>query len=513
LKGILSWVLWIPLGGAIVLAFLPRDRHALIRGWALAVTIGALGMSLAVLAYFDKSEAGFQMVEHHQWIRALGASYHIGIDGISLWLVVLTAFLWPACVLASWNVTKNPKMFMGLLLALETAVLGVFLSLDLLLFYVFWEGMLVPMYFLIGYWGYERRVYAAVKFFLYTLLGGLLMLAGIVVLGFQAKSALGHVSFDYTVISRLALSHNIQRWLFIAFFAAFAVKVPLFPLHTWLPDAHTEAPTAGSIVLAGVLLKLGGFGFLRYSLPLFPHAARVAVPYVVALALIGIVYGAIVCAMQKDLKRLIAYSSISHLGFVVLGIFVFTIQGLQGGTLQMVSHGLSTGALFLLVGILYERRHTREIADFGGIASVAPVYAGLFLIVALSSLGLPGLNGFVGEFLVILGAFARNRTWAVIAATGVVLAALYLLWAYQRVFHGPIEIEENRKVRDLTFREGLAVVPLVAAIVLIGVWPKPFLERMEPSLQRVRARVVVGAKAEPAAALRTARSTTTLGGR
>jgi NADH-quinone oxidoreductase subunit M len=513
LNHLLSWTLWIPLGGAIVLAFVPRERTSIIRGWALLTTVGALGTSLAVLAYFDKSQAGFQMVEHHQWIRAIGASYHIGVDGISLWLVVLTAFLWPACVLASWNVTKNPKMFMGLLLALETAVLGVFLSLDLLLFYVFWEGMLVPMYFLIGYWGYERRVYAAVKFFLYTLLGGLLMLAGIVVLGFQARSALGHFTFDYTAISRVVLSHDIQRWLFLAFFAAFAVKVPLFPLHTWLPDAHTEAPTAGSIVLAGVLLKLGGFGFLRYSLPLFPHAARAAVPYVVVLALIGIVYGAIVCAMQKDLKRLIAYSSISHLGFVVLGIFVFTIQGLQGGTLQMVSHGLSTGALFLLVGILYERCHTREISDFGGIASVAPVYAGIFLIVALSSLGLPGLNGFVGEFLVILGAFARNRTWAVIAATGVILAAVYLLWAYQRVFHGPIEIEENRAVRDLSFREGLAVVPLVAAIVLMGVWPKPFLERMEPALQRVRARVVVGATQEPAAALRSAPVETTLEGR
>jgi NADH-quinone oxidoreductase subunit M len=311
-----------------------------------------------------------------------------------------------------------------------------------------------------------------------------------VVLGFQARSALGHFTFDYTEISRLALSHDIQRWLFLAFFAAFAIKVPLFPFHTWLPDAHTEAPTAGSIVLAGVLLKLGGFGFLRYSLPLFPHAAKAAVPYVAALALIGIVYGAIVCAMQRDLKRLIAYSSISHLGFVVLGIFVLTIQGLQGGTLQMISHGLSTGALFLLVGMLYERRHTREIADFGGLAAVAPVYAGAFLIVALSSLGLPGLNGFVGEFLVILGAFIRHRVWAVIAATGVIFAALYLLWAYQRVFHGPVEIGENRTVLDLTFREGLAVAPLLAGIVLMGVWPKPFLDRMEPSLERVRARVV-----------------------
>jgi NADH-quinone oxidoreductase subunit M len=503
LNGILSWTLWLPLGGAFVLAFFPPARVRLIRGWALLVSLAALGTSLAVLANFDKSNAGFQMVERHTWIRAFGASYHLGVDGISLWLVILTAFLFPVCVLASWKIEKNPKLFLGLLLGLETAILGVFLSLDLLLFYVFWEGMLVPMYFLIGYWGYERRVYAAVKFFLYTLLGGLLMLAGIVVLGFQARSALGHLSFDYTVLSRLALSHDMQRWLFLAFFAAFAIKIPLFPFHTWLPDAHTEAPTAGSIVLAGVLLKLGGFGFLRYSLPLFPHAARAAVPYVVALALIGIVYGAIVCAMQKDLKRLIAYSSISHLGFVVLGIFVFTIQGLQGGTLQMVSHGLSTGALFLLVGMLYERRHTREIADFGGLAAVTPLYAGVFLIVALSSLGLPGLNGFVGEFLVILGAFARNRTWAVIAATGVILAAVYLLWAYQRVFHGPVEIEENRHVRDLSLREGLAIVPLVAAIVLIGVWPKPFLERMEPALERVRARVVQGTTDQPAAALQT----------
>jgi NADH-quinone oxidoreductase subunit M len=510
--GLLSWTLWIPLGGAVVLAFVPRDQHDVIRGWALAVSVAALGTSLAILANFDKSNAGFQMVENHQWIRAFGAGYHLGVDGISLWLVVLTTFLFPVCVLASWGVTKNPKLFMGLLLALETAVLGVFLSLDLLLFYVFWEGMLVPMYFLIGYWGYERRVYAAVKFFLYTLFGGLLMLAGIVVLGFQARNALGHITFDYTQISNVVLSHDIQRWLFLAFFAAFAIKVPLFPLHTWLPDAHTEAPTAGSIVLAGVLLKLGGFGFLRYSLPLFPHAAKAAVPFVVALALIGIVYGAIVCAMQRDLKRLIAYSSISHLGFVILGIFVFTIQGLQGGTLQMISHGLSTGALFLLVGILYERRHTREIADFGGLAAVTPVYAGVFLIVALSSLGLPGLNGFVGEFLVILGAFARQKVWAVVAATGVILAALYLLWAYQRVFHGPIEIEDNRTVKDLSFREGLALAPLLAGILLIGVWPKPFLERMEPSLQRVRAKVVqTTSNTGPAASIRS--TVTQKGGR
>ncbi|MGH2783889.1 MAG: NADH-quinone oxidoreductase subunit M [Actinomycetota bacterium] len=499
--GVLTWTLWLPLAGAIVLAFFPRERHAAIRWWALATSIGTLGTALAILARFDKSDAGFQLVERHEWIKAFGASYKIGVDGISLWLVVLTAFLFPICVLASWNVTKNPKLFMGLLLGLETAILGVFLSMDLLLFYVFWEGMLIPMYFLIGYWGYERRVYAAVKFFLYTLLGGLVMLAGILVVGFQARSALGGLTFDYEALSQVAFSADIQRWLFVAFFAAFAIKIPLFPFHTWLPDAHTEAPTAGSIILAGVLLKLGGFGFLRYSLPLFPDAARDAVPWVVALALIGIVYGAIVCAMQRDLKRLIAYSSISHLGFVVLGIFVFTIQGLTGGTFQMISHGLSTGALFLLVGMLYERRHTREIADFGGIAATAPVYSGLFLIVALSSLGLPGLNGFVGEFLVILGAFARNRVWAVIAATGVIFAAVYLLWAYQRVFHGPVSIEDNRRIPDVSLREAVALVPLVAMIVLMGVWPKPFLERMEPSLERVRARVV---QQQPVASLQDA---------
>ncbi len=499
--GLLSWTLWLPLAGAAVLALVPSARHAAIRWWALAVSVGGFGTSLAVLARFDKSDAGFQLVEQHQWIRAFGASYKIGVDGISLWLVVLTAFLFPICVLASWNVSRNPKLFMGLLLGLETAILGVFLSMDLLLFYVFWEGMLVPMYFLIGYWGYERRVYAAVKFFLYTLFGGLVMLAGIIVVGFQAKSALGRVTFDYEQLSQVAFSTGIQKWLFVAFFAAFAIKIPLFPFHTWLPDAHTEAPTAGSIILAGVLLKLGGFGFLRYSLPLFPDASRDAVPWVVALALIGIVYGAIVCVMQKDLKRLIAYSSISHLGFVVLGIFVFTIQGLSGGTFQMISHGLSTGALFLLVGMLYERRHTREISDFGGLATTAPVYAGLFLIVALSSLGLPGLNGFVGEFLVILGAFARNRVWAVIAATGVIFAAVYLLWAYQRVFHGPLTIEENRLIPDVTLREAVALVPLVGLIILMGVWPKPFLERMEPSLERVRARVV---QQEPVASLQDA---------
>jgi NADH-quinone oxidoreductase subunit M len=495
----LSWTLWVPLGGAVVMAFFPSAKHPLHRWWTLFVSLAAFGLSLGLLASFATGSAGFQLVERNRWIPAFGASYKLGVDGISLFMVLLTTFLVPICVLVSWNIAKNPKLFMGLLLALETALLGVFLSLDLLLFALFWDAVLVPMYFLIGYWGYEQRIYASVKFFLYTLLGGVLMFAGILVLYFQARSRLGVGTFDLEQIQRVTLPLAEQRWLFLAFFAAFAIKVPLFPFHTWLPDAHTEAPTAGSVLLAGVLLKMGAYGFLRFSIPLFPRAAREAVPWIVALALIGIVYGGIVSAMQRDLKRLVAYSSVSHLGFVVLGIFVFTVTGMQGASLQMVNHGLSTGALFVLVGMLYDRRHTRQISDFGGLGAVTPLYAGLFLFVALSSLALPGLNGFVGEFLVLVGSFARNRTWAVIAGTGVVLSALYLLWAYQRVFHGPVTHEENRSVRDASPREILALAPIVVAIVLIGVFPRPILDRMEPALRRVSERVTAGQTVGPTA--------------
>ena len=485
----LSWVLWTPLAGALVLAAFPNSRPALIRGWTLFASIVAFAFSLGMLASFHTGQAGMQMVEQHRWIPAFGATYKLGVDGISLFLVILTTFLIPICVLASWKIDKSPKLFMGLLLALETAVIGVFLAGDLLLFYVFWEGMLVPMYFLIGYWGYERRIYAAVKFFIYTLLGGLLMFAGILVLAFHASGPLHHFTFDLAQIQTVHISVALQRWLFLAFFAAFAIKVPLFPVHTWLPDAHTEAPTAGSVILAGVLLKLGGYGFLRYAVSLFPHAAKEFAPWVVTLALIGIIYGALVATVQRDLKRLVAYSSVAHLGFVVLGIFAFSLTSLQGASLQMISHGVSTGGLFLLVGMLYERRHTRLIEDFGGLGAIMPIFGGIFLIVTLSSLGLPGLNGFVGEFLVLIGSFTAHRLWAVIGALGVILAAVYLLWAYQRVWHGPVVKEENKHILDLDCREKLVIAPILAMIVLIGVYPKPFLDRMGPSLSNVVQRV------------------------
>jgi NADH-quinone oxidoreductase subunit M len=485
----LSFVLWTPLAGALVMAVIPRSRHAAIRWWALFVSILGFAFSIGTLAVFKVGVAGLQHVIHLPWIRQFGASYHLGIDGISLFLVLLTTFLFPICVVASWRIDRNPKLFMGLLLALETFVLGVFLAQDLLLFFLFWDGMLVPMYFLIGYWGYENRIYAAVKFFIYTLLGGLLMFVGILVTAFHAAGQLGHFTFDLTQIQTVAFAPDVQRWLFLAFFAAFAIKIPLFPFHTWLPDAHTEAPTAGSVILAGVLLKLGAYGFLRYSLGLFPDASREFAPWIVALALIGIVYGALVALMQRDLKRLVAYSSVSHLGFVVLGIFAFTITSMQGASLQMINHGLSTGALFLLVGMLYERRHTRQIDEFGGLASVTPVFAGVFLVIALSSIGLPALNGFVGEFLVLAGTFTVHRPWAIVGALGVILAAVYLLWAYQRVMHGPVTNDENRRMADLGSREILILAPILAAIVLLGVWPQPLLDRMGPSLERVVARV------------------------
>ena len=479
---ILDIVIFAPLVGAIALGFIPKDRLDTLRYAALAVSLVTFVVSIGILVQFDQSEAGFQLGSSAEWIPDWGVGYTTGIDGVSLWMIMLTTFLMPLCVLASWSITRRAKFYFVFLLVLETAMLGVFSALDMFLFYLFWEGSLVPMYFLIGIWGYGRRIYAAMKFFLFTLVGSLLMLVGIVYLYFAVG---GDPTFDYRELLGTELSLDVQRLLFLAFFASFAVKVPLVPLHTWLPDAHTEAPTAGSVMLAGVLLKMGAYGLIRFGIPLFPDAARELAPLIIVLAVVGIIYGALVAAMQRDLKRLIAYSSVAHLGFVVLGMFVGSLQGMSGGILQMVSHGLSTGALFMLIGALYDRRHTRLIADFGGLAKSVPVFSGIFLFVALSSLGLPGLNGFVGEFLILLGTFFTYRWWVIPAAFGIVLAAVYLLWAYQRVFHGDITDEANRSLPDLNPRELVMLAPILALIVVIGVYPKPFLDRIEPAAQRV----------------------------
>jgi NADH-quinone oxidoreductase subunit M len=478
----LDITVFLPLGGALLIALIPSTNEALIRSAALGIALVTFVVSLGILMNFDSSVAGFQLGSEAQWIPEWGVGYITGVDGISLWLVILTTFLMPLCVLASSSITTRVKPYFVFLLALETGLLGVFVALDMFMFYLFWEAALVPMYFLIGIWGYGRRLYAAMKFFLFTLVGSLLMLAAILFIYFTSS---GDPSFAYSDLLGTPFGLGTQRWLFLAFFASFAVKVPLVPLHTWLPDAHTEAPTAGSVILAGVFLKLGAYGLIRFGIPFFPDAARDFVPLILGLSIAGILYGAIVAAVQRDLKRLVAYSSVAHLGFVTLGIFVGSIQGMSGGILQMVSHGLSTGALFMLVGALYDRRHTRAISDFGGLARSVPIMAGIFLFVALSSLGLPGLNGFVGEFLVLLGTFFSYRWWVVPAAFGVVLAAVYLLWAYQRVFHGPLEGQENAGMADINMRELAMLVPIMALIVFIGVYPKPFLDRIEPAAQKV----------------------------
>ena len=478
----LDITLFLPLAGALAIACVPAKNARVIRFVALAVTVATFVVSIGVLVNFNSGDPGFQLGSNAEWIPEWGIGYITGVDGISVWLVMLTTFLMPLCVLASWSITSRVKAYFVFLLALETGMIGVFTALDLFMFYLFWEAALVPMYFLIGMWGYGRRLYAAMKFFLFTLVGSLLMLAGILYLYFSAS---GKLSFGYEHVLGTPFGIGAQRFLFLAFFASFAVKVPLVPFHTWLPDAHTEAPTAGSVILAGVFLKLGAYGLIRFAIPLFPDAARELVPLIIGLSIAGIIYGALVAAVQRDLKRLIAYSSVAHLGFVTLGIFVGSIQGMSGGILQMVSHGLSTGALFMLVGAIYDRRHTRLIADFGGLAKTIPIMAGIFLFVALSSLGLPGLNGFVGEFLVLLGTFFSYRWWVVPAAFGVVLAAVYLLWAYQRVFHGPVLSNENRTIADINLREVAMLAPILALIVFIGVYPRPFLERIEPAAQRV----------------------------
>jgi NADH:ubiquinone oxidoreductase subunit 4 (subunit M) len=551
----------VPFVGAIAVAAIPAARAELHRLVALLFATASGAVSFWLLAAFDTHDAGFQFEVSRQWVADFGISWHVGIDGISLFLVVLSGILFPLSIVAV-TPHHDPKPYYAWLLVLQGGCIGVFCALDLFMFFVFFEIVLVPMYFLIGGWGYAERVYAALKFFIFTMVGSAFMLVGIVALAFlhrdavrdenevrvpevqaEADEAIGvldeefqtldqtdpddlvrieelraeaqaiqtaadeeiaglqdpaldfdlvaiaesqHVSDEST--SANPLDWSAARWLFLAFAIAFAIKVPLFPVHTWLPDAHTQAPTAGSVILAGVLLKLGTYGFVRFGLYLFPDATVFFAPTFVTLGVIGIIYGAVVAAMQKDLKRLVAYSSVAHLGFIALGTFALTTQGIQGGVVQMVNHGLSTGALFLLVGMIYDRRHTREIAALKGMQKSAPILAGVFMLVMLSSIGLPGLNGFVGEFLVLVGSFLTRRWWTVVAATGVILAAVYLLWAYQRVFHGEPD-EENAAVPDLSWREGFVMAPLVGLIVFLGVYPKPMLERIEPAVERLVAHI------------------------
>jgi NADH-quinone oxidoreductase subunit M len=532
----------VPFVGAALVALIPRARTELHRLVALLFSVGSGAITLWLLAAFETGDAGFQYEVKRTWISEFGISWHLGVDGISLFLVVLTGLLFPLAIVAV-TPTHDPKPYYAWLLVLQAGCMGVFCALDLFLFFVMFEIVLVPMYFLIGGWGYAERVYAALKFFIFTMLGSALMLVGIVSLAFLHRDGvaadneaeavvleelalqteqeaqagggldadtqaaierdraeaeeLRNPTLDFDLVEIAESQHltddstsgnpfdwSAVRWIFLAFAVAFAVKVPLFPLHTWLPDAHTQAPTAGSVILAGVLLKLGTYGFVRFGLYLFPEAAVWFAPGLVTLGVVGIIYGAIVATMQRDLKRLVAYSSVAHLGFIVLGTFALTTQGIQGGVMQMVNHGISTGALFLLVGMIYDRRHTREIAALKGLQKSAPLLAGVFTVVMLSSIGLPGLNGFAGEFLILVGSFLTRRWFTVVAAVGVILAALYLLWAYQRVFHGEPD-DDNAGTPDLTWREGLVMAPLLGLIVFLGVYPKPMLDRIEPAVSRL----------------------------
>lgn len=479
---LLSSVLFLPLLGAVMLTGFPRERTNAIRWGALITMFVTFGVSLALWPLFDAAEPGMQLRERVAWISSLGIFYHVGMDGISLPLVLLTTFLSPLALLGAWeSIQSKVKEFVVFLLLLETAMLGAFLALDLFLFFIFWEAMLIPMYFIIGIWGGENRLYATVKFILYTMAGSAGMLVAILVLYALHQSLTGQASFDLADLSRVPLSLQQQKWLFLAFFLSFAIKVPLFPFHTWLPDAHVEAPTAGSVILAGVLLKMGGYGLIRFCLPLFPEAVAAYASTIATLAVIGIIYGALVAMVQPDVKKLVAYSSVSHLGFVVLGIFSRQTAGIEGSVLQMVNHGLSTGALFLLVGMLYDRRHTRLIAEYGGLWRQMPVFAVFFLVVMFSSIGLPGLNGFVGEFLILLGTFEFSRSLAVWAALGIILGAVYMLWMYQRVMYGEITHEANRHLSDLSAREIALLVPMVVMMFWIGIYPSTFLRPMDAS--------------------------------
>jgi len=488
---ILTIVTFCPLAGVLLLLLVPKSNHGAIKGLALLTALVTFLFSLWLYLRFDPVASGMQFEVDIPWISGFGIHYHMGIDGISLLLIMLTTILSTIIMISSWTqITVSVKGYFISMLLLETGMIGVFVALDLFLFYVFWEAMLIPMYFIIGVWGGPRKIYAAIKFVLFTMFGSLLMLVALLYLFFMYHGYTGEYSFDMLKYYDLPIPLNVQVYCFLAFGLAFAIKVPIWPFHTWLPDAHVEAPTAGSVILAGVLLKMGTYGFVRICLPIFPDATIQFIPLISILAIIGIIYGALVAMVQRDVKSLVAFSSVSHLGFVMLGMMALNLQGLEGSIIQMINHGISTGALFLIVGMIYERRHTRMIADFGGLSKSMPVFSTFFMIVALSSIGLPFTNGFVGEFLILLGTFQANKVYAILAATGVILAACYMLWMLQRVIFGKLTKPENENLTDLNGREKLVLIPLVILIFWIGIYPKPFLNRMEPAalsiLERVR---------------------------
>ncbi|HED08902.1 MAG TPA: NADH-quinone oxidoreductase subunit M [Ignavibacteria bacterium] len=489
---ILTILLFIPILGAVLLLFINKKNQNLIKYFGLAVSVIAFILSVILYFNFNIENSEFQFVYKFNWISNLNISFFVGLDGMSLLLLLLTTFITPLTLISSWSsIKKNVKEFTFFMLLLETGIIGVFISLDLFLFYIFWEIVLIPMYFIIGIWGGKRRIYASVKFFIFTMVGSLLMLVAIIWLAIYASSSLGHLSTDITELYKIGptIPRSIQIYMFLAFALSFAIKVPLFPLHTWLPDAHTEAPTAGSVVLAAVLLKMGTYGLIRFNLPLFPQASIYFAPFISVLAIIGIIYGALVAMVQTDMKRLVAYSSVAHMGFVVLGIFALTAESLQGSIIQMVNHGISTGALFLLVGFIYERTHTREISEYGGIAKLVPIFAFALLFVSLSSIGLPGLNGFVGEFLILLGSFKspvlNSWLYTVFATSGVIFAAIYLLWMYQRVVFGKVTNPKLEGLKDLNLREIFVLAPIFIFIVWIGIYPNTFLKVSQKSTDKV----------------------------
>jgi NADH-quinone oxidoreductase subunit M len=492
---LLTLAIALPILGALVLLVIPNrngSNDGLVHTIALVFSLLAFGVTVALWAQFDMSAGAeaFQFVERYRWIPTFGIDYYVGIDGLSLMLLVLTGFLTPIALLSGWHsVEKKVKEFSIFMLLLEASMLGVFCALDIFLFYVFWDFVLIPMYFLIGIWGYDQRIYAAIKFILYTMAGSVLMLVAIIGLSWVHQSTTGDYSFDLLRLYDLSIPEATQYWFFLAFTLAFIIKVPLFPFHTWLPDAHVQAPTGGSVILAGVMLKMGGYGLIRLAFPLFPEAALYFSPLLATLSVIAIIYGALVAMVQPDMKKLVAYSSVSHMGFVILGIAAINVQGIQGASYQMLAHGVSTGALFCLVGMLSDRRHTRLIAEFGGLKTVMPRLTAAMLVITLSSIGLPGLNGFIGEFLIMLGAFKWDPRFVVVAAAGVILSAVYMLWMFQRVFYGRITNDHNRHLPDLSLREWAIVGPLAAAAIVMGVAPNVFLKPMEPAVQRIVDRV------------------------